>query len=53
MFFWSCNTSTFSAMHFGGKGEKEDKKAKGFLISHFYWSFSSDIIAVKGLKSCH
>ena len=34
--------------------KKEDKKAEGFQISHFYWSFSSDIMAVKGLnKSYH
>ena len=30
--------------------EKEDKEASGFLISHFYWSFTSDITAVKGLS---
>jgi len=29
--------------------EKEDKKALGFQISHFYGSFSNDIMAVKGL----
>ena len=28
----------------------EDKKAKGFQISHFHWSFSSDITEVKGLN---
>ena len=32
--------------------EKEDEKAEGFQMSHFYWSFSSDIMAIKGLK-CH
>ena len=26
--------------------------AERFQISHFYWSFLSDIIAVKGLKLC-
>ena len=31
--------------------EKEDKKAYGFQILHFYWSFSSDLMAVKGLKT--
>ena len=30
--------------------EKEDRKASMFQISHFYWSFSSDIMTVKGLK---
>ena len=29
--------------------EKEGKKAQGFQVSHFYWLFSSDIMAVKGL----
>ena len=29
--------------------EKEDKTAEGFQISHFYWSFSSDI-ALKELS---
>ena len=26
--------------------EEEDKKTYGFQISHFYWSFSSDVVAV-------
>jgi len=30
--------------------ENEDKKAKGFQISYFYWSFLSYIMAVKGLR---
>ena len=30
--------------------QKADKKAKAFRISHFQWSFSSDIMAVKGLR---
>ena len=34
--------------HAGAK--KEDKKAYGLQIWHFYWSFSNDIQAVKGLK---
>ena len=29
--------------------KKEDKE--GFQISHCYWSFSSDIMAVKGLNA--
>ena len=33
--------------------EKEDKKAYGSQISHFYESFLNDIIAVKGLKVLH
>ena len=27
--------------------EKEDKKVEGFQISHFYWFFLSDVMAVK------
>ena len=27
------------------------EKKKRFQISHFYWSFPSDIMAVKGLKN--
>ena len=30
--------------------EKEDGKAHGFQIVHFYWPFSSDIMAMKGLN---
>ena len=30
--------------------EKEDRKAEGFQISHLYGSFSSDVMAVKGLS---
>ena len=52
--FGSCNTCTFSAMRLDEKSftcqcKKEDKKAEGFQILHFHWSFSSDIMAVKGL----
>ena len=31
--------------------KKENKNALGFETSHFYWSFSSDIMAVKGLNT--
>ena len=31
--------------------EKEDKKAEGFQISLSYWSFTNDIMAVKGLRT--
>ena len=56
--FSSPITSTFNAMHldespFTCQCQKEDKKASEFQISHFYWSFSSDIIAVKGLSAAH
>ena len=45
-------TSTFSAIRFDEnlftcRRKKEDRKA--FQISHFYWLFLSDIVAVKGL----
>ena len=30
-------------------GGKEDRNSEGFQILHFYWSFSSVILAVKGL----
>ena len=32
--------------------KKKKKKAKGFWILHFKWSFSRNIVAVKGLKWC-
>ena len=31
--------------------EKKYKNAEGFQISHFYWLFSSDTMAVKGVNS--
>jgi len=31
--------------------KKEEENAEGFQILHFYWSFLSDIIAVKGLRA--
>ena len=42
-------------MHFDGDPfkcphEKEDKKTYGFQISHFYGSFSNNLMAVKGLN---
>ena len=45
----------FNAMRFGGdpftcQCKKEDKKAYGFLISHFYGSLSNDIMAMNGLN---
>ena len=46
--------STFSALCFDDSPftwqcEKEDRNSSGFQILHFYWSFSSGIMAVKGL----
>ena len=54
--FRSYNTSTFNAVRFDESSftcqcEKEDKKAERFQVSHFYWPFASDIMAVKGLIS--
>ena len=39
----------FDEIPFTSQCEKEDRKAEGFQISHFYGSFSNDIMAVKGL----
>ena len=52
--FQSCNTCSFNAMHFDESPfacqcKIQDKYAKGFHILHFYCSFSSDIMPVKGL----
>ena len=54
VYFPVLNTSTFNAVRFDENPfkcqyEKENKKAEGFHISHFYWSFSSENMAVKGL----
>ena len=53
----SFNTSTFNAKRFYEnpftcRCEKENKKGLRVKILHFYWSFSSDILAVKGLIVC-
>ena len=53
--FRSYGSSTFNVIRFDENPficlcEKEDKKAEGFQIWHFYWSFSNDILAVKGLS---
>ena len=40
----------FTENPFTCQSEKEDKKAYGFQISHFYGSLSKDIMAVKGLN---
>ena len=53
--FSSPVMSIFSAMHFDVPSsstcqcEKEDRKAEGFQILHFYCSLSNDILAVRGL----
>jgi len=52
--FRSRNTPAFSAMRFDENPftcycVKEKKRASGFEILHLYLSFSSDIVAVKGL----
>ena len=50
----TCKQYTFNAMHFDENSftcrcNKEGKKAEGFQIWHFYRSFSSDVMAAKGL----
>ena len=55
--FFFGNTSTFSAVRvdenlFTCQCEKEDKKAEGFQMSHFDWSFSNDIMAAKWFIDC-
>ena len=50
--------SAFNAMRFDENPftrqcEKENKKAEGFQISHFYWPFSSDIMPAKGLNNSY
>ena len=40
-----CDESPFTC-----QCKKDDKKAQRFPMSHFYWSFSSNIMAVKGLN---
>ena len=52
--FSSPITSVFNGMHFDGEPctcqcKKEEKGAYGFQSLHSYGSFSSDIMAVKGL----
>ena len=44
------NAMRFDENPFTFQCEKEDKKAYGSQISHFYGSFSNDIMAVKGLN---
>ena len=56
-FFFFLNTSIFSAMRVDKNPlrcqfEKDNKKAEGFQISHFDWSFSNDIMAAKGFIRC-
>ena len=53
--FFAPTTSTINAVRcdespFTCQCENEDKKASGFQILHFYWSVSSDIMAMKGLN---
>ena len=53
--YFRSYTPAFNAVRFDNNPftcqcETEDKKAKGFRILFFYWSFSSKILAVKGLN---
>ena len=54
--FRSFDASTFNAMSFDENdftcqcgGGKEDNNSKEFQISQFYWLFSCDVMALKGL----
>ena len=42
----------FDENPFTSQCEIEDRSSYGFHILQFYWSFSSDIMAVKGLIDC-
>ena len=43
------NVTDFDENPFTCKYLEENKKAAGIEISHFYWLFSSDVMAVNGL----
>ena len=40
---------TINLHYYYVSAKKKTKRLKGFQISYFYWSFSNDILAVKGL----
>ena len=46
----ALNALRFCDYPFTCQYNKENKKAEGFKIPHCHWSFSSDILAVKGLR---
>ena len=53
--FWFYSKSNFNFIRFDklfsqASEKKRNKKNKEFQISYFYWSFSSDVIAMKGLR---
>ena len=43
-------TEILSVLHIKRETKKKERLLKAFQISHFYWSYSNDIVAVKGLK---
>ena len=45
------NTVRFTKIHLQANAKKKTKIVSGFQIWPFYWSFSSDTIAVKGLST--
>ena len=49
----TCNAKRSDENPFPYNAKKEDRKAKWFQILHFYWSFSSGIMAVMGLNMRH
>ena len=57
VYFSAPVTPTFKSMCFEENPsmcqcENEDRKSQGFQILRFYWSFSTDIMAVMGLIDC-
>ena len=48
--WWSYNKSAVNTVPFDSALAKGAKKPWWFQIWHFYWLFSSDIMAVKGLN---
>ena len=53
--FRSCDTSAYNAVrfdenHFTCECKKKNRIAERFQISHCWWSFSSNIMAAKGLN---
>ena len=47
--YFQCYVLWWKSFHMTVR--KKDKNAEGFQISHFYWLFSSDTMAVKGVNS--
>ena len=48
--YFECFVFRWKSFHMTSVKNK-DRNSDGFQILHFYWSFSSDIMAVKGLSA--